>query len=188
MKILSLLLALTFSFSALANSVGKIAFENAMDEYHYAIAVDWDQKDQEFYDKATTEFHQEISKIYKSGELSRNDLLTILSDRIKDKKLRDSLILKFSLLENASSAEEVTKLIKDFSKTMYSQGASWNGEAILSITVYSVIFGGLIFLFAMAAANEGKTCSGTVVWQNHTGIPCDPNTAIDNCFDYCYEN
>ncbi len=135
MKLVSLLVAFCFSFNVFASSGVVSELERELDSYHYALSVEWDQKDQAFYDAKTAEFFAALKALIKDNGLSQAQLMTVMEKKINDKNLLEAMKLKMSLLKTGSSAEDLAKMIKDSTKDMYAQGASWNGQAIVPVAV-----------------------------------------------------
>lgn len=130
MKLTSILLSLLFSFNVLAG--GLIEIEKGIDEYHYSITVEWDQKDKKFYDEKTEQFFSVISTSLNSG-VTKEDILELVEKKSKDRASFEALKLKLNLLSpKATSADELAELLKLSTADFYQQGASWDGE----VTVY----------------------------------------------------
>ena len=171
MRIISLALALCFTFNVIAGTGTVQEFERALDEYHYDLSVEWDQKDQGFYDSKTKEFFTKLDSLIKEEGLSQNEIVTLLKSKIKDQKMIDSLVVKMNLLNKSGSVEELFKAIKDSTAHLYTRGASWNGQVILQATAALIV----------AAA------IGYAVWfdANHVCVASRPQyvcQSYNNCF------
>jgi hypothetical protein len=135
MRIISLLVAFCFSFNVMASSGTVQELERAMDEYHYGLSVEWDQKDPSFFDLKTKEFFSKMEGLIKIQGLSQEQIMTLVEKKVNNKKVVEALKLKMSLLGKGSTAEELARMIKDSTKEMYAQGASWNGEVVTSVVI-----------------------------------------------------
>ena len=121
------------------------ALEQAVDEYQYAINVEWDQKDVKFYDAQTVAFFGKLQKLIKEDGLSQSEVLEFASSKMNNKAAVEALKLKVSLLSKANSAEELAALVRENSENMYAKGASWNGGAVLGAAIVAVIVGALAY-------------------------------------------
>ena len=175
-KLLSLLLVLCFSTNVMAGST--IGLERAMDEYQFALTVEWDQKDQKFYQAKTDAFFAEMAKLIAKDGLSQEEILSVASKKMSNKTQFEALKLKLSLVGKAPSSSELASVLQSSVKDMYQSGASWNGDAVLPV------LGGLL-----VAALIGYT-----IWFHATHecvafdqrYECDSYTECDSFGDYCY--
>lgn len=135
MRIVSLLVALCFSVNVMASTGTVQELERYLDDYHYSLSVEWDQKDQAFYDIKTKEFFGKLEKLIKEDGLSQDQIMTLVEKKTNNKAVVDALKLKLSLLSPGSSAEEMAAMVKESTKDMYAQGASWNGSVIIPVAV-----------------------------------------------------
>ncbi len=175
-KLLSLLLVLCFSTNVMAGST--FGLERAMDEYQFALTVEWDQKDQKFYQAKTDAFFAEMAKLIAKDGLSQEEILSVASKKMSNKTQFEALKLKLSLVGKAPSSSELASVLQSSVKDMYQSGASWNGDAVLPV------LGGLL-----VAALIGYT-----IWFHATHecvafdqrYECDSYTECDSFGDYCY--
>jgi hypothetical protein len=135
MRFISLLIAFCFTFNVMAASGTVTEFERALDDFHYSLSVEWDQKDQAFYDAKTKEFFSKMESMIKNEGLSQEQVLTVVTKKVNNPKMVEALKLKASLMGKAASTEELAKMIKDSTDEMYAQGASWNGSAIVPVAI-----------------------------------------------------
>lgn len=134
-RIICLLLLLCFTANSFAATAGVKNLEKIMDDFHYTITVEWDQKDQSFYDKQSDLFLAKIAAQMTESGLSKEDLLTLAENKMNDKKTFEALKFKLSLLKKDLTSEELSQTLKDSSKEFYKAGASWNGD----VTSYAFI-------------------------------------------------
>lgn len=139
MRIISLLVALCFSLNVMASTGTVSELEKLMDDYHYSLSVEWDQKDQNFYDSKTKEFFQALEVLIKKEGLSREEMLKLVESKANNKAVVDALKLKLSLLSQGSSMEEMAAIVKDSTKDLYAQGASWNGSVVFPVVIGLVV-------------------------------------------------
>lgn len=171
MRLVSLLVAFCFSFNVLASTGTIQELERHMDDYQYALSVEWDQQDQAFYEAKTEAFFQKMSKLINEKGLSQAEVLKMVETKTKNKAALEALKLKISLLAKNASAEELANIVKESSKDLYSQGASWNGEVVFSVALGIVLIGALVYSIWWSATHE------CVAYENQW---------VCNTYDNCY--
>lgn len=102
--------------------------EKSLDDYQFAMTVEWDQKDQNFYQQKTEKFYKEIQLAISEG-LTKEEIFKLAEKRMKSKQAVDALKLKMSLLNfSAATPLQLADILKSSSSEFYTQGASWNGD------------------------------------------------------------
>lgn len=139
MRFISLLVAFCFTFNVMASTGTVQELERALDDYQYSLSVEWDQNDQSFYDLKTKEFFGKLEQLIKEEGLSQEQMLSLVEKKVNNPSVVNALKLKLSLLGKGATTDDLVSLIKDSTKDMYAQGASWNGEI-----VYTVVAGLLV--------------------------------------------
>lgn len=147
MKFISIILLFCFVTNAFAATGTIRALEQQLDEYNYAMTVEWDQKDEAFAQKQNALFEKAISELYQQG-LSNEEVMAVLETRMKNRKVLDALKLKASLMSKTAGPAEMMEVLKD--KSLYGQGASWNGDVTIWI-VGGVIVGAIAILVAWSS-------------------------------------
>lgn len=135
MRIVSLLVAFCFSLNVMASTGTVQELERAMDDYHYSLSVEWDQKDQKFYDAQTKAFFAKLEKLIKEDGMSQSEIMNLVEKKANNKAVVDALKLKLTLLSKGASAEEMAAIVRESAKDMYSQGASWNGSVVVPVVI-----------------------------------------------------
>ncbi|MES2527220.1 MAG: hypothetical protein V4598_09030 [Bdellovibrionota bacterium] len=164
-KLFSLLLVLCFSANVFAGSTAGL--ERALDEYQFALTVEWDQKDQKVYQAKTDAFFAEMAKIIASEGLSREEIVSVAEAKMKNKAQLEALKLKLALAGKAGSTQELGKVLQESVKDMYASGASWNGDAVLPVLggiAIAALLGYVIWFHAThecVAYDERWECSST---------------------------
>ncbi len=130
-KLFSFLLVLCFSLSAMASS--SAGLERAMDEYQFALTVEWDQKDQAVFQAKTDAFFAEMARLMSEQGLTKAEILSLAEKKMKNKEQLEALKLKLALAGKAGSSKELAGVLQESVKGMYQSGASWNGDAVLPI-------------------------------------------------------
>jgi hypothetical protein len=158
MKLISALLCLCLTFNVLAASGTVQELERALDEYQYALTVEWDQKDASFMEAKTEEFHQAVAVLMDQG-LTEKEVMSLMSQKIKNSKDLEAMTLKIKLLtKKATSPSEMAKIVSDNAKSLYTTGASWDGY------VFASIAGGIGFIALMvflSVRSSKRTCVAT---------------------------
>lgn len=179
MKLLSLIVALCFTMNVFASTGSLDAFEAAMDDYQYAMSVEWDQKDVKFQEAKTKEFFNKMQGLIAEKNLSQKDIITVVEKKLNNKAAVEALKLKMSLAGDLNSQEELANFMRDASKDLYSQGASWNGT--VHVALYVLAGAALALGFAMwFSATHG--CQRYA--QSCDVFGCHNN--YDVCEDYGY--
>ncbi len=131
MKFFSWWLCLCLSMNVLASTNSLQALEKGMDDYNFALTVEWDQKDKDFYNQKTEIFFKQVREAISEG-VTKDELLTLVKSRTKNPKALEAIQLKMDILSNqADSQKELAELLRISSQEFYHQGASWNGDVAL---------------------------------------------------------
>lgn len=153
MRFVSLLVAFCFSLNVMASTGTVQELERHMDDYQYALTVEWDQKDKAFYDAQTKIFFDKMNTLVAAG-LSQEEILKMVEAKTKNKVALEALKLKISLLSKNSTPEELAEIVKASAKDLYSEGASWNGEVVFSVVLGLVVIGALAYSIWWSATHE----------------------------------
>lgn len=154
MRFVSLLVAFCFSLNVMASTGTIQELERNMDDYQYALSVEWDQQDQAFYDAKTNEFFAKMGKLISSEGLTQEEILNLVETKSKNKEAIAALKLKVSLLAKNATAEELANIVKESSKDLYAKGAAWNGEVVFSVALGLVLVGALVYSIWWSATHE----------------------------------
>ncbi len=147
MKLISLLIAFCFSFNVLAAAGTIQELEKHLDDFHYTLSVDWDQKDQKFYENQTQLFFGKVKYLMDNDGLTAEQIIKLVEQKIPNKKTMEALKLKMSMIPKTSSPEELARILSESTKDFYNQGASWNG-VILIPSVVGILAAAAIFGYA----------------------------------------
>lgn len=142
MKILATLLSLFLTINAFASSSLKHEVLKSLDEYQYAMTVEWDQNDRSFAEAQTRKLFQDFSTLFAQG-MTSEQVLKILEAKIRNPALIAELRLKAQSLPT-NSQEVLVQALADSSASFYSEGASWNGAAVAFYGGVAVFFIGFI--------------------------------------------
>ena len=149
MKLVALFLSLCISLNVLAASTPSQGLEQAFDNYHYAITVEWDQEDAAFKEIQTNIFFASIETLISQG-LTKEEISNFVASKVTDQKVLSNLETKMnSLAKVATSPAELAALLNSHSSDFYQQGASWEASraqvagivvAISALFVYGIFF------------------------------------------------
>jgi len=169
MKLFTLLLSLTLSFSIFA-STSKL--EDLINEHQYFLTVEWDQKDRVAYDEKSRQFGRQFNELLVTENLTRTEIIGVFKSKIKNPKVVERLNVRMSLLPQNPGVDDLKVLVEETKKDYYAQGASWNGEIDWPIVGFLV---GMVVIIA-AAAWYGSTQSAKTY--------CDYDSTAYGCEDY----
>ncbi len=153
MKLLTLLLSLTLSFSIFAQTSKLGAL---IDEHQYFITVEWDQKDKAIYEEKSGEFGRKFNELLATEKLTRADVMEVLKSKLLNPKVADRLNFRLSLLPQNPGAEALQALVEETKKDLYAQGTSWNGEIDWEMTGILVGIGLVILLAGWYGQTQAK--------------------------------
>jgi hypothetical protein len=128
---LCLIITTQFAFASVASEL-----KQAIDEYYYAITVEWNQKDEEFLEQQNEVLNTKISLLMKDG-ISIEDLKEAFPSLNINKIEHDLLQV------NTKDQSSINEFIKK-TQAEYKKGASWNGEVIgagiaIAVGIYLVV-------------------------------------------------
>ncbi len=175
-KLFSLLLVFCFSANVSAGSTAGL--ERAMDEYQFALTVEWDQKDQKVYKVKTDAFFADMAKLISEQGLSREEVLAVAQKKMSNKAQLEALKLKLSLAGKSSSANELGKILQDSVKDMYQSGASWNGDAVVPVLAGLAVAALIGYVIWFHATHECVAYADR--WE------CNSYSECDTYGDYCW--
>jgi hypothetical protein len=136
-------------FVVQAHATAQNGLKAAFDELNYALTVEWDQSNREFYDSQMEQFKTNLASLQEQG-LSNQDLVNFTLAQVKDQKMANDLETAFTMISiNKMSEKEAQRYVTDIMNKSYSRGASWGGEVIVGAIV-------LILIVAVAAIVAGK--------------------------------
>ncbi|MBC7538577.1 MAG: hypothetical protein H7281_07140 [Bacteriovorax sp.] len=145
----SLLLAFSQAYAAapLNSDLNK-----SFDELNYKLNVEWNQTDSNFYNETIKKFEKEIEGLRARG-LRSLDLIKYSTDKIKDHNAQKEFneISKF-INESGMSADEALSFTISKLESIYSRGASWNGNRPESKT--ALVISAIILVLVISRYNE----------------------------------
>lgn len=171
--------------NVIAGTTGVQKLEKHLDNYQYAMTVEWDQKDQVFKAAKTKEFHAAMEKVIKEEGVSQLEIMSLLQRKVVSEKALNAIQLKLSLLGNASSPEALARSLESSTQEMYSQGASWNGDVVVPLAIGVIIVAVIAYKWwweknHVCAEWEFRDECVTTHWDDQS---CSTNTD-ENGFSY----
>ncbi len=165
MKILSIVLSLCLTMNVLAASGTVSEFEKSLDNLQYSLTVEWDQKNQDVYEKVSQKFFDEMEHMMANQQLTQEQIISVLEKKVANKKALEAIKLKLSLMGKVNESQ-LAEVLKESSKEMYTQGASWNGDVVTPIIIGVAVLaiGYLIWFHATHECNSYNTsysCANT---------------------------
>lgn len=174
-KIAALLMLTAFSHVSAMTPVARTADLNkSFDQLNYSLNVEWDQKDEKFFDASVDEFEKNIAELQKQG-LTNKELIDHTLSKIKDDKTRNEVIAIVEVVNssNMNSDEARAFVMSKLSKT-YANGASWSGGRM---GIKLALLLGIILLICL--------CSGD---DENGRTPNEPEYPMYPCYEYPYCN
>lgn len=130
-KFAALLMISAFTHVSAMQPIAKTEMlGKTFDELNYSLNVEWDQKDQGFFNASVDEFEKSIADLQKQG-LSNKELIEYTMNKIKDEKTKKEVeaIVNVVNESNMSPDEARAFIMSKLSKT-YANGASWSGGRV----------------------------------------------------------
>lgn len=172
-KFITLMMVIAI-FTVQAHATTQNGLKAAFDEMNYALTVEWDQQDKNFYEGQLKKFTATVRELQKAG-LTNAQMIDFAKSQVKDAKVAKDLETAFSMITiNKMSSEEASRYMMDSMKRAYSNGASWNGDVLVYLAV-----GLLIVALAVGLSGSGGSSSSS----NTGGI----YTCYDDCYYYDYQ-
>lgn len=168
MKIISALIALCFTMNVFASTGAISDLSTAMDDYQYAMTVEWDQKDQAFKAKQLESLSGKMGELFKEG-LTSQDVEVLINNRFKNSQVAQAAKVKLALMGNSLTPANVVDILKDSSSDIYSNGASWNGNTQI------FVWGGVIVAIVAIALAYSQ-------WKSKS-YECAETAIADFCTD-----
>lgn len=161
-----------------AHATTNNGLKAAFDELNYALTVEWDQKDQEFYKSQMEKFNSTLNSLQKSG-MSNQEMIDFTLSQLKDENMKKDLKTALMMVQiNQMNQKEAQKYVTDVMNKSYSRGASWGGEIIVGAIVLVLIVAVAAIVAGKARVNEDQGCYE--VWK------CDNYCSGNFCYEDCY--
>ena len=169
MKATGLILFFVFLFHSLAWAGPQESLKQILDEYRYAVTVEWDQKDQAVLSALKVEFGEKLKSLAQREKMDASELEEFILRNSKDFKVSQHEI---ALLRNAHGELELSKVqlfLEERSQVLYQRGSSWAPEEVL---VYGLL--GLLFfeMVVLIITSRDDKCPNPQSFPNNVPYPC----------------
>ena len=151
---LFLCLIMTTQFTFATSNDG---LKQAIDEFHFAMTVEWDQRDQTFFQEEQLKLQATIEKSIGDG-LTLAQLKAAFNDNSQFNI--DHIISEISE-RNIHDSTEVQKYIQQRLQSNYVKGASWDSEVVgetFAIVLACTILGIIVVRLATCGKNGRPAC------------------------------
>jgi hypothetical protein len=145
LKALSFVISLFIFMQAGHASTGV---KDLLDEYHYAVTVEWDQKDETFIQAQEDKLLIGLENALATSVNPENVVKEILA-QIPDQKLKADITQAFTLFKKDEiSKEQILTLVQSHQASMNQQGTSWSPvmKIIIGVVVGYVVLKALMLV------------------------------------------
>lgn len=160
-RLSTLFLAFAFMTTASASTLGAHSIKAAIDDFNFAMTVEWDQEDQAFYQAQMKKFLADLKALRAEG-ITNAEIIDVAVSSIKNEKLAQEMKAILNLIEvEKLSAEDAQSMLLEAAKNSSSAGASWSSDAwvwigpVLGIAILLAVFSG------GSSSGSGTTDPGT---------------------------
>jgi hypothetical protein len=154
-----------------ANAVSNNNLKTAFDELNYALSVEWDQQDRNFYDAQMQKFTSKIKELQAQG-MTNSELVEFALANIKDANMAKEVRTALTVVQiNKMSTNEARKMVMETMAKSYNQGASWTGDGVLLGAAIVLLLVAVIVVAASAGGN-GNVSTGPSCYDEYV------------CYDY----
>ncbi len=178
-KITALLMLTAFTHvSAMTPLARATDLNKTFDELNYSLNVEWDQKDDKFFDVSVDDFERNIAELQKQG-LSNKELIDYTLAKIKDKKTKDEVTAIVQVVnESNMSSDEARAFVMTKLSSTYANGASWSGGRV---GLKLCLLLGIILILVLCQDNDDEPR------EENPNEPCFPNGGFETIsYDPCY--
>ena len=180
-KITALLMLTAFTHVSAMTPIARATDLNkTFDELNYSLNVEWDQKDDKFFDASVNEFEKNIAELQKQG-LTNKELIDYTLSKIKDNKTKDEVTAIVEVVnESNMSSEEARAFVMTKLSSTYANGASWSGGRVG--VKLALLLGIILILCLCLDDDEEREDNGHEYPEN----PCYPNGHATYSYNPCY--
>lgn len=160
-----------------ANAATNNNLKAAFDDLNYALSVDWDQQDQNFYKSQMEKFNSTLNSLQEEG-LSNQEMINFTLSQLKNEQMKKDLQTALTMVQiNKMDQREAQKYVTDVMNKSYSRGASWGGEVIVGAVVLILIVAVAAIVAGKARVNEDQGC--------YEVYSCDDYCSGGFCYEDC---
>ncbi|MBA2403484.1 MAG: hypothetical protein H0V66_01825 [Bdellovibrionales bacterium] len=146
-----------------ANAGTNNSLALAIEELNYSLTVEWDQKDQTYYNTKMKAFATTIADLQAKG-LTNQQLVEHVVSTVKNESLAKDVQTTLNMIQiNKMSPIEAQKAVKELMDQSYNHGASWSGgaaEAIVAVAFIAIVAYAIVWgIGASCVSRCEKDCS-----------------------------
>lgn len=146
MKKISLFVMFSLLLQSFAWAGTPASLKSIVDEYHYALTVEWDQKDQAQLSNYQAQFSKELKKLLQEKKLSVKEVQSFLKQSSRQLNVDSSALEMIKDQNGELNLERAEKMLLDHSAGVYMNGSSWAPLDILKVGIGVLIFFELVVL------------------------------------------
>ncbi|MBA2405136.1 MAG: hypothetical protein H0V66_10230 [Bdellovibrionales bacterium] len=169
MKKFSLFLVSCFLLQSFAWAGPKEKLKSILDEYRYAVTVEWDQKDKAQLENFKSKFSAELVKLIQAEKLSVKDVTDFVKENSKEFKIDANAIELLKDQNGQLNLERAEQLLKDSSEQMYMQGSSWAPEQLL---LYGLVTLAVFEIVVLIITARDDKCPNPTYHPNDVPYTC----------------
>lgn len=104
------------------------ALDQTFNEMNYSLNVEWDQKDQVYFNNTVDGFENQIKDLQAQG-LTNKELIEYTLAKVKDKQIQNDITeISKVINETEMTADQARDFALEKLNSTHSQGASWSGS------------------------------------------------------------
>lgn len=129
----------------------------AYDDFYYSVTVEWDQKDQKFFDAQMNKFQDALRDLEAQG-LTKAEIQDFAANKVsQDPSIsKEFQIILASVELQDMSPMEAANYIHSHSHGRYAQGSSWDGNT--GVYLLGTVLASVVVMFVYLAATEQILC------------------------------
>ena len=156
-----------FSFLTVSAAVPQQNLKNAVNNFNYALTVEWDQKDTGFYDQTVKNFKDTILKFSKDGMTNKEIITSVLSS-IKDRRLAQDVLQQIEIINTEEmTAEETIEFVSDKISATQTEGSQFIGRTTF---VKHLLILGIVAAIVTAFHCDNDWFSNDRCWDTQDSI------------------
>ncbi len=173
MRKLNLVIVCSLLLQSFAWASPKDSLKSVVDEYRFALTVDWDQKDQVQLEKIRSNFSEELKKVVVQEKVSANDLQAFISENSYSLKLNDNVLDSIKDANGNLDLELAQQMLENSSEHLYMSGSSWSPEQLQSLLLYGVLSLVVFELVVLIITARDDKCPTSVTYPNDVDYVCE---------------
>lgn len=169
MKKLSWFIVSSLLLQSFAWAGPKESLKSILDEYQYAVTVEWDQKDKAQLDAYKTQFNAELNKLIVEENLSVKDVSDFIQENSQALNLDEQSLELLKDHNGQLNLARTQELLEQNSTQIYSQGSSWAPEKLLLYGVLTLL---VIEIVVSIVTNREDVCPNPASHPNNVPYAC----------------